>query len=123
VLLRTGWSSRWPDVAAYLGDDTPGDASRLRFPSFGEAAARLLVEERNVAALGADVASIDNGQSTDFVVHRVAMARNVPGFENLANLGQLPETGAWIIALPMKIAGGSGGPLRAVAAIPADTGS
>ncbi|HUF70317.1 MAG TPA: cyclase family protein [Longimicrobiales bacterium] len=123
VLLRTGWSSRWPDVAAYLGDDTPGDASRLRFPSFGEAAARLLVEERNVAALGADVASIDNGQSTDFVVHRVAMARNVPGFENLANLGQLPETGAWIIALPMKIAGGSGGPLRAVAAIPADAGS
>ena len=123
VLLHTGWSSRWPDAAAYLGDDTPGDASNLHFPSFGEDAARLLVEERNVAALGADVASIDYGQSSDFPVHRLAMARNVPGFENLTNLDRLPATGAWIIALPMKIAGGSGGPLRAVAAIPASAGS
>jgi kynurenine formamidase len=123
VLLYTGWSSRWPDAAAYLGDDTPGDASNLHFPSFGEDAARLLVEERNVAALGADVASIDYGQSTDFPVHRIAMAKNVPGFENLTNLEQLPATGAWIIALPMKIAGGSGGPLRAVAAIPANARS
>jgi kynurenine formamidase len=123
VLLRTGWSRHWPDRAAYLGDDTPGDASNLHFPSFGEDAARLLVEERNVAALGADVASIDYGQSTDFPVHRIAMAKNVPGFENLTNLEQLPATGAWIIALPMKIAGGSGGPLRAVAAIPANARS
>jgi kynurenine formamidase len=118
VLLRTGWSSRWPDHKAYLGDDTPGDATHLHFPSYGEAAARLLVEERNVGALGADVASIDYGASADFIVHQVAMARNVPGFENLMNLDRVPETGAWIIALPMKIAGGSGGPLRAVAIIP-----
>lgn len=61
VLLRTGWGRRWPDRKSYLGDDTPGDASRLHFPSFGEAAGRLLVEERKVAALGADVASIDYG--------------------------------------------------------------
>lgn len=118
VLLRTGWSSRWPDAASYLGDDTPGDASNLHFPSFGEDAARVLVEERGIAALGADVASIDPGASTDFPVHRLAMARNVPGFENLTNLDQLPVRGAWIIALPMKIGGGSGGPLRAVAALP-----
>jgi kynurenine formamidase len=57
VLLRTGWSERWPDRARYLGDDTPGEASRLRFPSYGEDAARLLVEERRVAVLGVDVAS------------------------------------------------------------------
>jgi kynurenine formamidase len=123
VLLYTGWSSRWPDAASYLGDDTPGDASNLHFPSFGEASARLLVEERAIAALGADVASIDYGQSTDFLVHRLAMARNVPGFENLMNLDRMPATGAWIIALPMKIGGGSGGPLRAVAAIPAESTS
>jgi len=118
VLLRTGWSSRWPDRRAYLGDDTPGDATRLHFPSFGEDAARLLVEERGAGALGADVASIDYGASTDFIVHRVAMARNVPGFENLTNLDRLPATGSWIIALPMKIGGGSGGPLRAVGVLP-----
>lgn len=118
VLLRTGWGRFWPDRKAYLGDDTPNDASKLSFPSFGEDAARLLVEERRVAALGADVASIDYGRSKDFVVHQVAAAANVPGFENLAGLEALPPRGATLIALPMKIADGSGGPLRAVALVP-----
>jgi kynurenine formamidase len=118
VLLRTGWSSRWPDARRYLGDDTPGDASRLHFPGYGTEAARLLVHERRVAVLGIDTASLDHGPSKDFAVHQVASAADVPGLENLANLGELPPTGASVIALPMKIAGGSGGPLRAVALVP-----
>ncbi|HUH13096.1 MAG TPA: cyclase family protein [Longimicrobiales bacterium] len=118
VLLRTGWDARWPDPGAYLGADTPGDASNLHFPSFGEEAARFLVHERGASALGADVASIDYGASADFVVHRVAMEANVPGLENLANLGELPPTGALVVALPMLIGGGSGAPLRAVAFVP-----
>ena len=117
VLLRTGWSRHWPNAKAYLGDDTPGDASKLSFPSYGVDAARLLVEERGIAALGIDTASIDYGRSTDFDVHRVAAARNVPGFENLTNLDRLPARGALVIALPMKIEGGSGGPLRAIALV------
>lgn len=118
ILMRTGWDARWPDAAAYLGGDPQGDGSNLHFPSFGEDAARLLVEERGAAALGADVASIDYGASTDFPVHVLAMTRNVPGLENLANLGELPPTGSLVIALPMKIEGGSGGPLRAIALVP-----
>ncbi len=118
VLLRTGWSSRWPDRKAYLGDDTPNDASNLRFPSFGVEAARFLVQERHIAALGVDVASIDYGPSKDFMVHRIAAAANVPGLENLTNLNQLPPTGALVFALPMKIEGGSGGPVRVVALVP-----
>ena len=118
VLLRTGWSSRWPDAKRYLGDDTPGDASKLHFPSYGVDAVRLLVDDRKVGALGVDVASIDYGASKDFMVHRIAAAAGVPGFENLTALDQLPATGAVIIALPTKIRGGSGGPLRAVALIP-----
>lgn len=118
VLLNTGWGARWPDRLRYFGDATPGDASRLHFPSYGEEAARLLVRERRVAALGVDAASIDYGQSTDFRVHRVAAEANVPGLENLANLDQLPPRGALVIALPMKIEGGSGGPLRAIALLP-----
>lgn len=118
VLLRTGWDARWPDPASYLGADTPGDASDLHFPSYGVEAARFLVEERGAAALGADVASIDYGASKDFAVHRLAMAANVPGLENLANLGELPPTGALVIALPMLIRGGSGAPLRAIAFVP-----
>lgn len=118
VLLRTGWSSRWPDRKAYLGDDTPNDASNLHFPSFGVEAARFLVQERHIAALGADVASIDYGPSKDFMVHRIAAAANVPGLENLTNLNQVPPTGALVFALPMKIEGGSGGPVRVVALVP-----
>jgi kynurenine formamidase len=117
VIIRTGWSTRWPDRKRYLGDDTPGDASGLRFPSFGEDAARLLVEQRGAKALGADVASIDYGQSKDFIVHRIAAARNVPGLENLTNLSELPPKGATVIALPMKIEGGSGGPVRVIALV------
>jgi kynurenine formamidase len=117
VLLRTGWSRYWPDARSYLGDDTPGDASNLVFPSYGEDAARLLVEEREVAILGVDTASTDFGQSQDFVVHRVAAARQVSNLENLTNLDRLPPTGSLVMALPMKIEGGSGGPVRVVALI------
>ncbi|MEX2572220.1 MAG: cyclase family protein [Gemmatimonadota bacterium] len=118
VLLRTGWSRHWPDALAYLGDDTAGDASNLHFPSYGAEAARLLVEDRRVAALGVDAASIDHGQSPDFAVHQVAAAADVPGLENLTGLDALPATGATVFALPMKIEGGTGGPLRAVALVP-----
>lgn len=118
VLLHTGWGAYWGDRQAYFGDDTPGDASKLSFPSFGEEAARLLVEQRQVAVLGVDTASIDYGPSTDFIVHQVANGMNVPGLENVAHLDRLPAVGSWIIALPMKIAGGSGGPVRIVALLP-----
>jgi len=118
VLVRTGWSARWPDRKRYLGDDTPGDASRLHFPGYGKDAAELLVRERKVAVLGIDTASLDHGPSSDFIVHQVAAAAGVPGLENLTGLQELPPVGAWVVALPMKIAGGSGGPLRAIALLP-----
>ena len=116
VLLRTGWSSRWPDKRAYLGDDTPGDASNLHFPSYGADAARILVD-RGVAVIGVDTASIDNGPSKDFLVHRIAGAADVVGLENVTNLDRLPATGAWVVALPMKIAKGSGAPARVIALV------
>jgi kynurenine formamidase len=117
-LLRTGWGSRWPDRKTYFGDDTPGATDKLHFPSYGADAAKLLVNERRVAAIGVDTASIDYGQSRDFIVHQIANGADVPGFENIAHLETLPARGAWIIALPMKIARGSGGPLRIVALVP-----
>ena len=118
VLLRTGWGRYWPDKISYLGDDTPGDASNLAFPGFGESAARLLIEERNVALIGLDTASIDYGQSKDFIVHRIAAKHNVPGIENIANMELLPDTGFILVALPVKIEGGSGGPIRVIALLP-----
>jgi len=118
VLLRTGWSAHWGNRKAYFGDDTPGDASKLHFPGYGEDAARLLVEERQVATIGIDSPSVDYGPSLDFVVHRRGAPRGVPNLENLTNLDRLPPTGALVFALPMKIEGGSGAPLRAVALVP-----
>ena len=115
VLLRTDWSKRWPNAESYLGGTDP---TALAFPSFGEDAAKLLINDRGAAALGVDTASTDYGPSTDFPVHRVMGASNAPGFENLTNLDRLPATGAYLVALPMKIDGGSGGPLRAVALVP-----
>ncbi len=118
VLLRSDWSRFWPNVKQYLGDDTPGDASKLKFPGYGVEAARLLVEERKVSVLGIDTASIDYGPSTDFMAHRIGAAKDVVNLENLTGLSELPPTGATVIALPMKIAKGSGGPVRVVALLP-----
>jgi kynurenine formamidase len=119
VILRTGWGRRWSEGArAYLGDDTPGDASKLHFPGYGEDAARYLVEERKVGGLGIDTASVDYGQSKNFIVHQIAAARNVFNLENVARADELPAKGFWLIALPVKIGGGSGGPVRIVAVLP-----
>jgi kynurenine formamidase len=120
VLLRTGWSARWPDRERYFGTAATGEGAvaRLRFPGLDSGAARWLVGERRIAAVGLDTPSIDHGPSTSFDSHRILMAENVPAFENVAALERLPPTGAWVVALPMKIGGGSGGPLRIVAALP-----
>ena len=118
VLIRTGWASRWPDALAYLGDDTPGDAGNLHFPGVGEDAARLLIEDRGIGLLGIDTASVDYGQSTDFIVHQIGGAAGVPNLENVGDLTELPATGFLLAALPMKIEGGTGAPVRIVALVP-----
>jgi kynurenine formamidase len=117
LLVRTGWSERWSDRKRYLGSDAPGDASNLHFPGVSEDAARALVE-RGVGAVGIDTASLDHGPSKEFPTHRVLLGANVPGLENLMNLGALPPRGAFLVALPIKIEGGSGGPCRVVAVLP-----
>ena len=120
LLIRTGFSQRWPDAARYLGTAARGpDAVRdLHFPGLHPDAARWLVANRPVKAVGIDTASIDYGQSTLYESHRTLFERNIPAFENLTALERLPPRGAFIVALPMKIGGGSGAPLRAVAIVP-----
>ena len=120
LLIRTGWSSRWSDRTAYLGTDLTGPDAvpELHFPGIGTEAAQWLVDNRNIGAIGIDTPSIDYGQSTDFQSHVILYSDNIVGFENLTNLDRLPPTGAGIVALPMKIEGGSGGPLRIVGWVP-----
>lgn len=119
VLVRTGWSSRWPDKTRYLGTARTGPeaVAELHFPGIDSAVAQRLVE-RKVRAVGIDTPSMDRGQSTTYMTHRILMGENIPGFENVAHLDRLPPTGSFVVALPMKIRGGSGGPLRIVALVP-----
>jgi kynurenine formamidase len=119
VLLRTGFSARWPDAARYLGTTERGEqgAARLHFPGLSLDAARWLIANRTINAIGIDTASIDYGQSAMFEVHQLLYGRDIPAFENLAALDRLPARGATVIALPMKIKGGSGAPLRAIAIV------
>jgi len=125
LLIRTGWSSRWSDRTAYLGTDLTGPEAvpELHFPGIGTDAAQWLVDNRNIAAIGIDTPSIDYGQSSDYRSHVILYSDNIVGFENLTNLDRLPATGAGIVALPMKIEGGSGGPLRIVGWVPGQAAS
>ncbi|MEJ2205413.1 MAG: cyclase family protein [Gemmatimonadota bacterium] len=121
LLVRSGWGRRYQDRTAYLGTSLTGPEAvpELHFPGIAPEAAEWLVGQRQVAAVGIDTPSIDRGQSSDFRSHVILYGENIPGFENVANLDRLPATGSYVVALPMKIEGGSGGPLRIVAFVPA----
>ncbi|HKP86423.1 MAG TPA: cyclase family protein [Blastocatellia bacterium] len=120
VLLETGFGRYWPDRVKYLGTDKRGTegVAELHFPGLSAEAAEWLVKNRKVSAVGIDTASIDHGQTQEYATHVTLMGENVPALENVANMDKVPAVGAQIIALPMKIKGGSGGPVRIVAFIP-----
>jgi kynurenine formamidase len=120
VLLNTGYSKYWPDKVKYMGTEKRGEEAikDLHFPGLDPEAAKWLIENRRLKAIGLDTASIDYGQSQLFKSHVTLFKNSVPAFENVANLDKLPAKGAIVFALPMKIKGGSGGPLRIVAIIP-----
>jgi kynurenine formamidase len=120
VLIRTGFGRFWPDAERYLGTAERGaDAiAKLHFPGMSAEAAAWLATERSVGAIGLDTASIDHGPSKSFEAHVALFNHDVPALENVANLHELPESGFTVIALPMKIKDGSGGPTRIVAVVP-----
>lgn len=117
VLLRTGFGRFWPDRMKYMGTDERGDSAvaKLHFPGLHPDAAKWLLTSRSIKAIGLDTPSIDYGQSQYFESHVIMFRNNVPAFENVANLDRLPAKDFVVVALPMKIKGGSGGPLRIIA--------
>lgn len=120
LLVDTGSSKLWPDREKYMGTSErgPGALAKLKFPGIHPEAAQFLATQRKIKAVGLDSPSIDFGGSTLFESHQILFEKNIPGMENVANLDQLPLKGFTVFALPMKIKGGSGGPLRIVAFIP-----
>ena len=120
VLFRTGFDRFWPDRESYMGTAKrgPEGVAELHFPGISPDASTLLADERKIAAVGLDTPSLDHGQSKDFMAHRILLGANIPGFENVAGLDQLPPAGATVIALPAKIGKGSGAPLRIIGWVP-----
>jgi kynurenine formamidase len=114
VLLRTGWSSRWPDAPSYCNQDAAG---RMHFPGFSVGAVECLIE-RKISGIGCDTMSVDGGASQDYAVHRLALGAGLYHLENLSDLTELPEKGAFLVVAPIKLEGGSGGPVRVFALLP-----
>lgn len=119
ILLYTGFSEFYPDKIKYLGTDQRGEQAidLLHFPGLSPKAAEWLVKERNIKSIGIDTPSIDYGQSKLFESHVILLSENIPAFENLTNLKDLPSMDFKVFALPMKIKGGSGAPLRIIALV------
>ena len=115
VLILTGWGSRWPSQQRYMNQDAKGV---LHFPGLSLEAAHYLLDHAHPTAIGIDTASVDYGPSQHFEVHHLTMHAGVYHIENLANLERVPATGAVIVALPIKLRGGSGGPAHVVAMVP-----
>jgi kynurenine formamidase len=117
LLFKTGFGKYYPDATQYLGTNEKGPEgiAKLHFPGIDPSLSEWLVKNRNIKAVGLDTASVDFGQSKDFKTHQILYAANIAGFENVGNLDLLPARGSYVIALPMKIKGGSGAPLRIIA--------
>ncbi|TAM80400.1 MAG: cyclase family protein [Acidobacteria bacterium] len=114
VFFRTGWAARWPSQEQYMNADLQG---LLHFPGLSLEAARYLLDHVQPVGIGIDTASVDYGPSTDFPVHNLLMPAGIYHLESVANLDQLPATGFRVVALPLKLGGGSGAPVRVVAVV------
>lgn len=118
VMMLTGWGAHWRNRERYFGSATPDLPTTLHFPGFSREVAEFLVAERHIYGIGIDTPSIDFGPSQDFVVHRIVNGAGLYGLENVARLDEIPPSGATLVALPMKIAGGTGAPVRIIAILP-----
>ncbi|KAM3967122.1 kynurenine formamidase [Aphomia sociella] len=120
MIFKFGWSKYFNDTKKYLGQNENDNS--LNFPSLSAEVAEWIVSAyKNVVGIGVDVASVDPGSSTTFPVHKITTKKGLYSIENV-NLNQhVPETGCTALALPMKIAFGSGAPLRLVAICPKQT--
>ncbi|XP_042878115.1 isatin hydrolase-like [Penaeus japonicus] len=127
VFVHTGWGTRYGNKTAYFGTDS-NDTSKWMFPGINPGAAQILTSYeaaigRRVVGVGIDTPSLDRGGVADQLTHAELAKENVYGLENVANLDRLPTTGFDVTVLPMKVAGGSGAPVRILATLPSASAS
>ena len=118
VLMRSGWASRFSDAAAYRNADDDGMS---HVPGISREAAEFLTKERDILGVGVETVGTDAGMAGTFDPafpnHNIMHGSGRMGLTSLTNLDQLPESGAVVIALPLKIEGGSGSPVRVIALV------
>jgi kynurenine formamidase len=119
VLFRSGWDARAQDEERFLNVGPDGPVT----PGPDVDAARWLGTERGISGFGVETVGIDAGAAGTFdpiyPVHQYLLGNDRYGLTQLANLGQLPPTGAVIVVAPLKLVGGTGSPSRVLALVPA----
>jgi len=108
VAMLSGWGDHVNDAMFRNADD----AGTMHFPGFHLEAVQMLMEEGDVAGIAVDTLSLDHGPSPDFAVHYAWLPTNRWGVECIANLDQVPATGATLVVGAPKHRGGTGGPAR-----------
>jgi kynurenine formamidase len=114
VMAHTGWESRWNSANAYRNVDAKGTS---HFPGYSLDAAKFLFEGRSALGLGTDTPSVDYGASRDFPVRQYTFSHSLNHLENVANLEHAPANGGIVLVAPMKLEGGSAGPVRILALV------
>ena len=118
VAMRTDWSKRWPNNASMENKDARGVA---HYPGWSMPVLKLLYEDRHIAASGHETTDTDPGiavTNDDYSLESYVLGTNHYQIEMLANLDQVPESGALVIAAFPKPANGSGFPARVIAIVP-----
>ena len=118
LLLRTGWDARAHDQDAFLNADDTGPHT----PGFDVECARWLAQETALVGVGVETVGTDAGAAHSFdppfPVHSFMLGEGKYGLTQLANLAQLPPTGAVVVVAPLKLVGGTGSPARVLALVP-----
>lgn len=108
IAMNSGWDKHVAtDLFRNVGDD-----EKMHFPGFHVETATMLIEQSGAVGLAVDTLSLDFGMSSDFATHYAWLPTNRWGLECLANLDNLPASGATLIVGAPKHRGGSGGPAR-----------
>ena len=118
--MRSGWSGRFSDPDAYKN---VGEDGMSHVPGISREAAEFLTEQRDILGVGVETVGTDAGIAGTFDPafpnHNIMHGSGKMGLTSLTNLDQIPESGAVLIASPLKIEGGSGSPVRVIAIAPA----
>jgi kynurenine formamidase len=112
VMAYTGWDARWNSQREFqnLGSD-----HLPHYPGYSVEAAKFLVKTHDVVGLGIDTMSVDVGATTTYPVHLFTAKESVYHLECVANLAEVPPSGATVVVAPIKLENGSGGPVRLLA--------